>query len=337
MANLKTSYMGIELKNPVIVGASNLVNNIENVKKIEEAGAGAIVYKSLFEEQIQLESAQLDDKLHEYSERNAEMINLFPNIEHAGPEEHLFNLARVKKTIKIPLIASLNALLKESWIDFAKRIEEMGVDALELNFYYVPRDIDVDGRTLIDQQVETLKAVKNAVRIPVGVKLSPFYANPLNLVSKLDAAGVDGCVLFNRLFQPEIDMEKEEHFTPFNLSTSEDNRLPLRFAGLLHGNIKASLCSNTGIFTGTDVAKMIIAGADCVQVVSTVYKNKIEYIGTILKDLEAWMDSKGYKSLSDFRGKLSNKNINDPFVYKRAQYIDLLLKSDEILVKYPVR
>ncbi len=337
MANLKTSYMGIELKNPVIVGACNLVNNIENVKKIEEAGAGAIVYKSLFEEQIQLENAQLDDKLHEYSERNAEMINLFPNIEHAGPEEHLFNLARVKKTIKIPVIASLNAILKDSWVDYAKRIEEMEVDGLELNFYYVPRDIDFDGRTVIETQVDILKAVKNAVSIPVSVKLSPFYANPLNLVSKLDTAGADACVLFNRLFQPEIDMDKEEHYTPFNLSAPEDNRLPLRFAGLLHGNVKASLCSNTGIFTGKDVAKMILAGADCVQVVSTIYKNKIDYISTIIKDLNDWMDSKGYKSLSDFRGKLSNKNINDPFVYKRAQYIDLLLKSDEILVKYPVR
>ncbi len=337
MANLKTSYLGIELKNPVIVGASNIVNNLENVKKVEEAGAGAIVYRSLFEEQIQLESAQLDDKLHEYSERSAEMINLFPNIEHAGPEEHLFNLALVKKTIKIPVIASLNAILKDSWIDYARRIEEMGVDALELNFYYVPRDVDFDGHTLIDQQVEILKAVKQNVKIPVSVKLSPFYANPLNLVSKLDKAGTNGFVLFNRLFQPEIDMDKEEHFSPINLSSPEDNRLPLRFAGLLYGNINGSLCSNTGIFTGQDVAKMILAGADCVQVVSTVYKNKIEYIATILRDLEAWMDSKGYKSLNDFRGKLSNKNVNDPFVYKRAQYIDLLLKSDEILVKHPLR
>jgi dihydroorotate dehydrogenase (fumarate) len=329
--------MGIELKNPVIVGASNLVNNIENVKKIEEAGAGAIVYRSLFEEQIQLENAQLDDKLQEYAERNAEMINLFPNIEHAGPEEHLFNLARVKKTVKIPVIASLNAILKDTWIDYAKRIEEMEVDGLELNFYYVPRDVNFDGRALIETQVEILKAVKNAVRIPVSVKLSPFYANPLNLVSQLDAAGADACVLFNRLFQPEIDMDKEEHFTPFNLSISDDNRLPLRFAGLLYGNVKTNICSNTGIFTGKDVAKMILAGADCVQVVSTVYKNKIDYISTIVKDLNDWMDSKGYKSLKDFRGKLSDKNINDPFVYKRAQYIDLLLKSDEILVKHPVR
>ncbi len=337
MANLKTRYMGLELKNPIIVGASNLVNNLENIKKVEEAGAAAVVYKSLFEEQIQLENAQLDDKLSEYSERNAEMVNLFPNIRHAGPEEHLFNLARVKKSVKIPVIASLNAIYKESWVDYAKRIAEMGVDALELNFYYVPREIDYDGHNLIHEQVDILQAVKKAVNIPVSVKLSPFYANPLHVVSQLDKAGTDGFVLFNRLFQPEIDMDKMEHYSPFNLSSPEDHRLPLRFAGLLYGNIKGSICSNTGIFTGKDVAKMILAGADAVQIVSTIYLNKIDYIGTMLKELEAWMESKGFKSLDDFRGRLSDKNIHNPFVYKRAQYIDLLLKSDEILVKHPVR
>ncbi len=337
MANLKTRYMGLELKNPVIVGASNLVNNLENIKKAEEAGAAAIVYKSLFEEQIQLENAQLNDKLQEYNERNAEMVSLFPTIEHAGPEEHLFNLARVKKSVKIPLIASLNAVYEKSWVEYARRIEEMGVDALELNFYYVPRELDFDGHTLIHDQVEILKSVKSAVKIPVSVKLSSFYANPLHVVSQLDKAGSDGIVLFNRLFQPDIDMDKQEHHTPFNLSSPDDNRLPLRFTGLLYGNVKGSICSSTGIFTGKDVAKMILAGANAVQIVSTIYKNKIEYISTIIKDLEVWMDSKGYKSLDDFRGKLANKNINNPFVYKRAQYIDLLLKSDEILVDHPLR
>jgi len=337
MANLQTNYLGIELKNPVIVGASNIVNNIDNIKKIEQAGAAAIVYKSLFEEQIQLENAQLNDKLEEYNERNAEMVKLFPNIKHAGPEEHLFNLAQVKKAINIPVIASLNAIFKESWIDYATRIEEIGVDALELNFYYVPRDVNFDGHTLIQQQIDTFKEVKNKVKIPVSVKLSPFYANPLHFISRLDREGVNGFVLFNRFFQPEIDMDKEEHYTPFNLSVPEDNRLPLRFAGLLYDNIKGNICSNSGIYTGLDVAKMILAGADCVQVVSTLYKNKIDYISTIIKDLEGWMDRKGYKTLDEFRGKLSNRKINDPFVYKRAQYIDLLLKSDEILVKHPLR
>jgi dihydroorotate dehydrogenase (fumarate) len=152
----------------------------------------------------------------------------------------------------------------------------------------------------------------------------------------MDKLGVNGFVLFNRLFQPDIDIEKQQHFSPFNLSGPEDYKLSLRFTGLLYGTIAASICSNTGIFSGADVVKMILAGADCVQVVSTVYKNKIEHISTMLKDLSAWMESKNYKKLSDFRGKLSNKNTNDPFVYKRAQYIDLLLKSDQIFKKYPM-
>jgi dihydroorotate dehydrogenase (fumarate) len=336
MVDLKTKYLGLDLKNPVILGASNLVTKLDNLKRAEEAGASAIVYKSLFEEQIQLESAQLDDQLEEYNERNAEMVKLFPSIEHAGPEEHLVNLRKVKETLGIPVIASLNAIYTESWIDYACQLEQTGVDALEFNFFYIPRDTQTDGRDVNNQQLEIIRAVKPKVKLPISVKLSPFYANPLNVVSQMDKLGVDGFVLFNRLFQPDIDIEKEQHFSPFNLSTPDDNKLSLRFAGLLYGTINASICSNTGVFSGADVVKMILAGADCVQVVSTIYKNKIEYIATILKDLQTWMESKNYRNLEAFRGKLSHKNTNDPFIYKRAQYIDLLLKSDQIFKKHVV-
>jgi dihydroorotate dehydrogenase (fumarate) len=336
MADLKTRYLGIELKNPVILGASNLVTKFDNIKRAEDAGAAAIVYKSLFEEQIQLEAAQLDDELEEYNERNAEMVKLFPTIEHAGPEEHLHNVRKVKESVKIPVIASLNAIYKESWIEYAQLLEQTGVDALELNFFYIPRDTQTDGRDVNNMQLEVIKAVKSKVKLPISVKLSPFYANPLNIVSQMDKLGVNGFVLFNRLFQPDIDIEKQQHFSPFSLSNPDDSKLSLRFTGLLYGSIAGSICSNTGIYSGADVVKMILAGADCVQVVSTVYKNKVEYISTILKDLQAWMESKNYKKPDDFRGKLSNRNINDPFVYKRAQYIDLLLKSEQIFKKYPV-
>jgi dihydroorotate dehydrogenase (fumarate) len=336
MADLKTKYLGIELKNPVIIGASNIVADIKNIKIAEDNGAAAIVYKSLFEEQIQLESAQMDDELHEYDERHAEMVSLFPLIEHAGPEEHLMNLRKVKESISIPLIASLNAIYKETWVEYAQLIEQTGVDAIELNFYYVPRDMFTDGSTINEKQIDILKAVRAKVKLPVSIKLSPFYANPLNIVSQMDKAGAGGFVLFNRLFQPDIDTDKEEHYTPSNLSVPEDNRLALRFTGLLYGKIKGDICSSTGIFTGRDVAKMILAGAKCVQVVSTIYRNKMEYIKTIIADLSSWMDSKGYKKIDDFRGKLSNEKLNDPFVYKRAQYIDLLLKSDKIFKKYPL-
>lgn len=336
MANLKTNYLGIELKNPVIIGASNLVTDLNNIKKAEENGAAAIVYKSLFEEQIQLESAQMEDELHEYDERHAEMVSLFPSIEHAGPEEHLLNLRKVKESVSIPVIASLNAIYKETWVEYAQLVEKTGVDALELNFYFVPREMATEGRSINEKQINILKAVKEKVKLPVSVKLSPFYANPLNIISKMDQAGASGFVLFNRLFQPDINIDKEAHFTPSSLSCPEDNRLSLRFAGLLYGQIKGDICSSTGIFTGADVVKMILAGAKCVQVVSTIYKNKIEYLKTIVSDLNTWMESKGYSKIDNFRGKLSNKNINDPFVYKRAQYIDLLLKSDKIFKKYPL-
>jgi dihydroorotate dehydrogenase (fumarate) len=336
MVDLKTKYLGIELKNPVILGASNLVTKIDNIKRAEQAGAAAVVYKSLFEEQIQLESAQLDDELEEYNERNAEMVKLFPTIEHAGPEEHLLNLRKVKESVKIPVIASLNAIYTESWVEYAVLLENTGVDALEFNFYYIPRDTLTDGRDVKEQQLEVLKAVKSKVKLPISLKMSPFYANPLNVVSQMDKLGVNGFVLFNRLFQPDIDINNEVHFSPFNLSNPEDNKLSLRFAGLLYGTISGSICSSTGIYSGADVAKMILAGADCVQVVSTVYKNKVEYIATMLKDLQTWMESKNYNKLTDFKGKLSNKKTNDPFVYKRAQYIDLLLKSDQIFKKHPI-
>ncbi len=263
------------------------------------------------------------------------MVKLFPTLQHAGPEEHLQNVRKVKESIGIPVIASLNAIFRETWVEYARLLEQTGVDALELNFFYVPRDKGTDGKDIQDQQLDIIREVMASVKLPVSVKLSSFYANPLNIVSQMDQLGVKGFVLFNRLFQPDILISKEQHVTPLTISNREDNRLSLRFAGLLHGTVKGSVCSNTGIHTGEDVIKMILAGADCVQVVSTVYKNKIEYLSTILGDIQTWMKSNNYTKLDDFRGKLSNIKINDPFVYKRAQYVDLLIKSDEIFKKYP--
>ncbi len=337
MSDLRTNYLGIELKNPIIAGASNMVNNVDNLKALEDAGVAAIVYKSLFEEQIQLESFEMDSQMHDYDNRHAEMVSLFPDIKHAGPEEHLLKLRKAKESVKIPLFASLNAIYKESWVEYAQLIEETGVDGLELNFYFIPLDFEKEGRSIIKEQLDILIEVKKNVNIPVSIKLSPYYTNTLKVVSEFDTVGADGFVLFNKMFEPEIDINKEDHFSPFNLSGENDHRLPLRYAGSLFGRIKGSICSSTGIYKAEDVIKMLLAGSDAVQIVSTLYKNKIQYVSVILKEIENWMNKKGYGSLKDYKGKLSAKNTVNPFVYKRAQYIDLLLKSGELMKSYSLR
>jgi dihydroorotate dehydrogenase (fumarate) len=334
MADLSTKYLGLNLKNPIVVGANNLSSDLNKLKKLEEAGAAAVVYKSLFEEQIQLERAQFDEELTEFDERHPEMIKTHPNVEHAGPEEHLHNLEKAKNSLGIPLVASLNAVYKETWVEYVKKIEQTGVDALELNFYHVPSTFDKDSKSIEQEQMEIMEEVKKAVGIPVSVKLSPFYSNALSVIKRMDGLGINGFVLFNRFFEPEINIEKETHSFPFNLSGKGDYKLPLRYAGLLYGNINGDICSNTGIFTGHDVVRMILAGATCTQVVSTIYINKFEQINKMLSDIDKWMADKGYNSLEDFRGKLSRNKVKDPFVYKRAQYVDILMHPEEIIKQY---
>jgi len=328
--------MGVKLKNPLILGASNLVTKPEVIKELEEAGISAIVYKSLFEEQIQLESLQLDEELNEYANRNSEMGKIFPDISHAGPKEHLHNLKKLKQATTVPMFASLNAIYEPSWVEYAKALEDTGVDGLELNLYATPGYFEVGASSIEDKQYQIVKSVKKAVKIPISVKLSPFYTNTLNFIKKLDEAGVDGFVLFNRFFQPEIDIESELFHFPWELTQSRDSHLSLRYVGLLHGNTEAGICASRGIYTSDDVIQMILAGADAVQIVSTVYKNQPAFVKTILSEIQDWMKKKEYNSLSDFRGNLSRKNLKDPFSYQRAQYIDILAKSEEIFKKYPM-
>ena len=336
MADLSTTYMGIKLKNPLILGASNLVNKPEIIHELEVAGIAAVVYKSLFEEQIQLESLQMDEELNQYNERHAEMTSIFPDIAHAGPKEHLFNLKKLKESTKVPVFASLNALYEPSWVEYAKALEDTGIDALELNLYATPGYFEVGASSIEDKQYQIVRSVKRAVNIPVSVKLSPFYTNTLNFVKKLDEAGVDGFVLFNRFFQPDIDIENEEFHFPWELTQPRDIQLSLRYAGLLHGNIEGSICASRGVYGADDVVRMILAGADAIQMVSVIYKRELSYVASMIADLHAWMDRKGYQKLDDFRGKLSRKNMNDPFTYQRAQYVDILMKSEEVFKKYPM-
>jgi len=331
MKNIKTLFMGIEIDNPIVVGASDLVTSQDNLKKIEDQGAGAVVYKSLFEEQVQLERLQFDEKLTGFNDIHAEMLTVHPHLNYSGAEEHLLNLRNAKESISIPLIASLNAVNIETWVEYARLIAQTGVDGLELNFYPNILDMDREAADIEHEQIRIVTEIKKSVSIPISIKLSHDYTNVLNLIKKLDGIGVNTFVLFNSFFQPDIDIESETHIKKYNYSKPGDYKRSLRFAGLLYQNIKAEICSSNGIFTGADVVKLILSGASSVQVVSSLYKNGIPHISTMKNDLEKWMDEKDYKCLDDFRGKLSDKNIpKNPFVYKRAQYVDLIMNAEDI-------
>jgi dihydroorotate dehydrogenase (fumarate) len=333
MADLKTRYCGLALKNPIVVGASNLVTDIDNLVKLEKAGAAAIVYKSLFEEQVQLESLEMEQTQEIYSHWDAEHESFFPKLKHGGPSEHLLRLRQARNAVAIPLIGSLNCVFEDTWVEYAQKMEETGIDALELNFYASEINFETDGEEIVQKQIEVLRRVKHALRIPVVVKLSPFYTNTLSVITKMDKAGASGIVLFNRLFQPDIDIENEGHHYPYNFSSESDNRLALRYAGLLYSHIDSTIIANTGIVNGADVVKMLLAGADAVQVVSALYKKGIGHVETMLDGIADWMDRKGYESINDFKGKLSKENMIDPFAYKRAQYVDILMRS-EIFMQY---
>jgi dihydroorotate dehydrogenase (fumarate) len=332
MNKLKTKYMGIELNNPVIIGASNLVTDLDTLKRAEEQGAAAIVYKSLFEEEIQLESFQMEDRLSEFNDLYAEMVQIHPNIEHAGPEEHLYNIRKACENLSIPIIASLNAINIDTWVKYAKLLSETGVAGIELNFYQIPLDFKKSAKEVEDDQINTLKEIKKSISIPVSIKLSPDYSNILDFTKELDKAGAEALVLFNSFFQPDVDVIDEKHIKTSHLSNEGDYKQSLRYTGLLFDNIKADICSSHGIFSSEDVIKLLLSGATCVQIVSTIYKNGLSQIGVITRELEEWMDSKNYKKIDEFRGKLSrNKLGSNPFVYKRAQYVDLLLNSEEVI------
>jgi dihydroorotate dehydrogenase (fumarate) len=329
MGSLQTRYMGIALANPVVAGACDLTSNVDSIKRIEDAGAGAIVLKSLFEEQIQLERMKLEEDLDTGSELYSEMATIFPKLKHAGSKEHLHWVKKSREAVKIPIIASLNAVERGTWVEYAKQLADQGVNGLELNFFATPRDFDIGGFDIEKEQVDIVREVRSAVTIPLSVKLSLFYSNPLNMVSRMDKEGVNAFVLFNRFFQPDIDPETESMSQPFNFSIDADNRLPLRFAGLLFGRIKADVCASTGIMNGMDVAKMLLAGASAVQVVTGLYRNGVTSITTMLAELGAWMDARSYATIDAFRGKLSAKGSADPWAYTRAQYAKMLLSPKE--------
>jgi dihydroorotate dehydrogenase (fumarate) len=337
MTDLRSTYMGIPLRNPIIVGASGLTSDLKSIHRLAEMGAGALVTKSLFEEQITMERFLFDEDLEKNNCRNPEMISVHPQVEYAGPAERLMWVKETKKAVDIPVIASLNAVHGDTWVEYARRLEDTGVDGLECNFFASPAASGTTGAQIEDEQMDWIIRIRKAVGIPISVKLSPFYGHPASAVRRMADAGASGLVLFNRFFEPDIDIESCELTSPFNLSHDTDYRHSLRYAGLLEGETTADLCCSTGIFTGREVIKMILAGAQAIQTVSALYRHGPGHIRTMLSEVEAWMAQKGYATLADFRGKLSRRHLADPWAYTRAQYARLLMNPRVFAENVPSR
>jgi dihydroorotate dehydrogenase (fumarate) len=328
MTRLQTTYMGIPISNPIVVGACSMSKKIDAIKAVEDAGAGALVIKSLFEEQVHLEEAAFEQRMAQFDNPFAEAQSLFPSAEHAGPKHHLYWVARTRKETKLPLIASLNCLQRDTWVQYARQLEETGVDGLELNFYSPALDPNVTAAQIEANEVETLAAIRAAVRLPLSVKLHPYYTSTMNHAANLQKAGAGALILFNRLFQPDIDVDREEKMAQRQLTLPNESLVPLRWTALLSQRIEADIIASTGLRTGKDVAKMVLVGAQAVQVVSALYAHSPSYVKILRAELLEWMDAHGYQKLDDFRGKLARRKLDDAWSFERGQYVKAILGFD---------
>ena len=324
--DLTTNYLGLKLRSPLVISASPLSEDVDNIRHMEDAGAAAVVLYSLFEEQLRQDRLELNQNLQQGTESFAESLTYFPDAGeyHLGPEEYLKHIAAAKKATHIPIIASLNGSSAGGWTDYARQIQQAGADALELNIYYIPTDMDLAGDVVEDTYINILKSVKANVTIPVAVKLSPFFSNFANMAKRLDQTGANGLVLFNRFYQPDIELESLEVKPNILLSTPMAARLPLRWIALLYGRVQASLAATSGIHRGTDALKMLLAGADVTMLCSALLRHGIPQIALIERDLRAWLEEHEYESISQLKGSLSQKNCAEPAAFERAQYMKAL-------------
>ncbi|RIK30694.1 MAG: dihydroorotate dehydrogenase-like protein [Anaerolineae bacterium] len=326
MTDLSTTYLGMPLRNPIVASASPLSRKIDRAKKLEEAGIAAIVMYSLFEEQIIHESLELDHYLNRGSDSFAEALSYLPDggLYGISPEKYLNQVAGLKKALTIPVIGSLNGVSKGGWTDYARRIEEAGADALELNMYYIPTDIHTTSDNIEDMQVELVAEVKSAIKIPLAVKLSPFYTSLPNFTKRLVEAGADGLVLFNRFYQPDFDLDELEIHHSLDLSDSSDLRLPLRWVSILYGKLNVDFALTSGVHTYTDALKAMMAGAKVAMMASNLLQFGEDVVGSILAYLQAWMKEHEYESIRQMQGSMSQKSVKEPEAFERANYMKVL-------------
>lgn len=324
--DLSTTYMGLKLANPLVPAASPLTAKLDTLKQLEDAGAAAVVLHSLFEEQIAHEQQELHHLTEQGTESFAESLSYFPEATEyrLGPEEYLNHLRKAKASLGIPVLASLNGTTTGGWTDMAQQMEQAGADGLELNVYYVATELGLTGDEVEQRYIDLLKAVKRKVKIPVAMKLSPYFSAMGGTAKRLDEAGADALVLFNRFYQPNLDLNELEVVPDLELSTSYEIRLPLRWIAILHGRIGASLAGNSGISTPEDVLKMMMAGADVAQVCSVLLRKGPNEVFVLLSGVKAWMHEHEYESIEQMKGSMSQKSVADPAAFERANYMKTL-------------
>jgi dihydroorotate dehydrogenase (fumarate) len=324
--DLSTNYLGLKLASPLVPSASPLSHDLSAVRQMEDNGASAVVLWSLFEEQVHHEASELEHYLSYGAERFPESITYFPNPPkfHLAPEEYLEHIRRARKAVDIPIIGSLNGTTGGGWISCAKQMQEAGASAIELNVYYLPTEPGIEGRSVEQLYIDILREVKSSVTIPVAMKLSPYFSSLHDMAQRLEQAGANGLVLFNRFYQPDIDIHKLETVENLSLSTTADMRLPLRWIAILYGRHNLSLAATSGIYSGLDVAKMVMAGADVTMMCSALLCRGISHLSSVKFELERFMESMGYDSLSQMKGILSHKTSGAGTDFERTNYMGTL-------------
>lgn len=324
--DLKTRYMGLELRSPIVVSACTLSEEIDNILRMEDAGAGAVVLFSLFEEQIRQEEQQLERVLATTSNIFAEATDYFPAMDeyHVGTQQYLEHIRIAKERTNIPIIASLNGITPEGWINYAKEMEQAGADALEVNVFYIPADIRLTSDAVETRYLDIIRAVRSTVNIPISVKLNPYFSAMGAMASKMQESGANGLVLFNRFYQPDFDIERLHVLSDLQYSVANEIRLPLLWIAILYGRVPVSLAATTGVQSAEEVIKYLLAGADIAMTASALYKNGIGYIASMQAKLEDWMQRTGFQSVEGFKGSMSQRNVSDPTAYERANYIRIL-------------
>ena len=324
--DLSTTYMGMPLKHPVVASAGPLSASLDGIRRLEDAGAAAIVMFSLFEEQIRNENEAFDYLTEVGTESFAESLSYFPEVDdyHVGPQEYLELIRGAAESVDVPVIGSLNGISDTGWIEYARDIQQAGAKGLELNIYYIPADITMTGREVEDRYADIVSHVKSAVTIPVAVKLSPFFSATGAMAKRLVDSGADGLVLFNRFYQPDFDLDELEVRTSLELSHATEIRLPLLWIAILYGRIQASLAATRGVETANEVVKYLMAGADVVMTTSALLRNGAGYLKTLADDLEDWMMRHDYESVAQMKGSMSQQNVADPSAFERANYIKML-------------